>query len=774
MSFAGLREQLSEKPLPSGSGGVTETTFVGRSAEIAQVVRLLRESRLVTLTGLGGVGKTRLARRVAEEISAEFPGGCRQVELASLTDPHLLPATVADGMGLADRSARPQQEVLADWLSSRRSLLMLDTCEHLVDAVASLVDTLLRRAPGLRVLATGRQPLGVSGEHVYPVPPLPVEDAVTLLRDRAGLTEGAGGASGTGGAGASGEAPGTGGGGPGSDGRSAEGADGGAGGVGGADGEAGLAELCEGLDCVPLAIELAAVRLRTTSPARLIRELGDRYRLLTGGGSIGDDPAGGGPMSGVPARGAPAGDGPIGGGVTGGGGLVRHESLRAAMGWSHELCTPAERLLWARLSVFASDFDLEAAERVCAGGPLPAALVLEALTGLAEKSLVQREDHPTGVRLRMLDTVREFGAEWLHRLGEHETVRGRHRDHYLRLAERCAAEWPGRQVEWYARMRAEQCNLRKAFEVCLADPGWTRAALDLAGSLWFLWICCGLVRQGRHYLEAALRSDAEPGPERTRALWVCAWVAVLQGDLEAARELLARCRAEDAGGSAAGYVLQIEGLLALTRRDSSRAVELLERAVVWHTAGGDMSAGLLPCHMLAALSLLAAGRPEAADRMLVKGRGLCEAYGEEWSRTQMEYVSAWAEHLKGRPSGALRHARAALAGARLFEDLLLTVACVELIAWTAAAEAVRAKTGGGRGGAGAACRAARLLGAAQVVWDSSGLPQFLSPIFITVRQRAVTQAVKVLGGGEFDTRFAQGRALDLRLAVKYALEEKNS
>ncbi|MEU0518050.1 AAA family ATPase [Streptosporangium sp. NPDC006007] len=720
-----------------------ETTFVGRSAEIAQVVRLLRESRLVTLTGLGGVGKTRLARRVAEEVSAEFPGGCRQVELAPLTDPHLLPATVADGMGLADRSARPQQEVLADWLSSRRSLLMLDTCEHLVDAVASLVDTLLRRAPGLRVLATGRQPLGVSGEHVYPVPPLPVEDAVTLLRDRAGLTEGVGG-------------------------------------VGGADGEAGLAELCERLDCVPLAIELAAVRLRTTSPERLIRELGDRYRLLTGGGSIGDDPVGGDPMSGdpaggVPAGGAPVGDGPIGGGVTGGGGLVRHESLRAAMGWSHELCTPAERLLWARLSVFASDFDLEAAEQVCAGGPLPAALVLEALTGLAEKSLVQREDHPTGVRLRMLDTVREFGAEWLHRLGEHETVRGRHRDHYLRLAERCAAEWPGRQVEWYARMRAEQCNLRKAFELCLADPGWTRAALDLAGSLWFLWICCGLVRQGRHYLEAALRSDAEPGPERTRALWVCAWVAVLQGDLEAARELLARCRAEDAGGSAAGYVLQIEGLLALTRRDSSRAVELLERAVVWHTAGGDMSAGLLPCHMLAALSLLAAGRPEAADSMLVKGRGLCEAYGEEWSRTQMEYVSAWAEHLKGRPSGALRHARAALAGARLFEDLLLTVACVELIAWTAAAEAVRAKAGAGRGAeTGAARRAARLLGAAQVVWDSSGLPQFLSPIFITVRQRAVTQAVKVLGGGEFDTRFAQGRALDLRLAVKYALEEKNS
>src|SRR6478609_20420 len=150
-------------------GTPMETTFVGRRAEIAQVVRLIRESRLVTLTGLGGVGKTRLAGRAAEEIAGEFPDGLWLVELACLTDPYLLAETVADSMGLADQSARQQEEVLADWLSPRRSLLMLDTCEHLVEAVASLVDTLLRRAPGLRVLATGRQPLGVSGEHIYPV-----------------------------------------------------------------------------------------------------------------------------------------------------------------------------------------------------------------------------------------------------------------------------------------------------------------------------------------------------------------------------------------------------------------------------------------------------------------------------------------------------------------------------------------------------------------------------------------------------------------------------
>lgn len=682
-------------------GTPMETTFVGRRAEIAQVVRLIRESRLVTLTGLGGVGKTRLAGRAAEEIAGEFPDGLWLVELACLTDPYLLAETVADSMGLADQSARQQEEVLADWLSPRRSLLVLDTCEHLVEAVASLVDTLLRRAPGLRVLATGRQPLGVPGEHIYPVPPLPVEDAVALLRDRAGLA-GAGTAGGD-----------------------VEGGGDEGGGVGG-DGAAGMAALCEGLDCIPLAIELAAVQLRTMSPALLTPQLHDRYRLLTGG------------------------DGPM-----------RHESLRAAMGWSHELCTPAERLLWARLSVFAAGFDLEAAERVCAGGPLPSGLVLETLTGLVDKSLVQREDHPAGVRLRMLDTVREFGAEWLLLLGETGAVQGRHRDHYLRLARRCAAEWPGRQVEWYGRIRAEQRNFRKAFELCLADPEWSRTGLDLAGTLWFLWVCCGMLREGRHYLETALGMDTRPGPERVRALWVCAWVAALQGDLDAAEERLDRCRAEDPGESAAGYATQIEGLISLMRGDYPRAVELLDEAMAWHMAEGDVLSGLLPCYTLAALSLLAAGRPEETMETLSEGQALCEAHGEEWSRAQMEYVFAWAEHVKGGTSGALRHARAALTAARLFDDLLLSVVCVEMIAWAVAVE-------------GAAGRGARLLGAAQAVWDSSGLSQFGSPIFIPIRKRAVHQAVRALGGGEFDTLYAEGHRLDLGIAVKYALEEKIS
>lgn len=705
----------AERP-PDGAsrpsmGTPMETTFVGRLAETARLVSLLRESRLVTLIGLGGIGKTRLASRVAEEVAAEFPDGLWMVELACLTDPYLLPETVAGDLGVADQSAREQEEVLVEWMSPRTALLILDACEHLVDAVASLVDTLLRGAPGLRVLATSRQPLGVSGEHVYPVPPLPVEEAVALLRDRMVPSRSAGPTGGT-----------------------REGAD------TDPSGSAGdMAQLCEKLEGIPLAIEMAAVQLRTRSPEQLTRQLEDRYRLLTG------------------VRGP-----------------ARHESLRAAMGWSHELCTPAERLLWARLSAFASGFDLEATEWVCAGGPLPAGAVLEALTGLVDKSLVQREEHSTGVRFRMLDTVREFGATWLLRLGEVDEVRSRHRDHYLRLAGRRAAEWSERQVEWYGRMRAERRNFRKVFELCLADPEWSRAGLDLAGSLWFLWICCGMQREGRHYLEAALRADPEPSPERTRALWICAWVAGLQGELDVAQERLARCRAEDPEGNATGYVIQLEGMFALMRREFPRAGELLGEAMAWHVARGDVLSGQLPCYTLAALSLLAAGRLEESVAKLSEGQALCEAHGEKWSLAQMEYVFAWAEHSRGSTPRALGHARAALTGARLFDDLILTVACVELIAWaTVTATAAVTVTVTAAVMAGSAAKAARLLGAAQAILDSSGLPQFGSPTFIRIRERAVVQAVKVLGGGEFDTYFTQGRGLDLALAVKYALEEKD-
>ncbi|MFO7249657.1 MAG: AAA family ATPase [Actinomycetes bacterium] len=339
------------------------TTFVGRRAELAQLTRLLRRARLVTLCGVAGVGKTRLARRVLEH-AREIPVDLTvMVDLEPLDDPDALPGAVARGLGVGscgDRTAgqgaaAEQVAAMAARLGGRRALLVLDTCDRVVDAAARLATALLRAVPGLRVLATGRQSLGVPGEHVHLVRPLPGCDAVALLRDRLG------------------DPP-------------------------GLDTEAAR-ELCGLLDGVPLAIELAARAL----PGRPIRD----YIAALGDGW---EPAGAAPVA--------AADLP-----------ERHRSIRAALGWSHGLCTPRERLLWARLSVFPGDFDLAAAEHVCAGGPLPAWAVLDAIGGLVDKSVVLRADLPGAARYRLLRGVRAFGAEWLDRLGERDAVRRRHDDY---------------------------------------------------------------------------------------------------------------------------------------------------------------------------------------------------------------------------------------------------------------------------------------------------------------------------------------------------------
>jgi len=334
------------------------TTFVGRRAEPAQVIRLLGRARLVTLCGVAGVGKTRLARRVLDDAGSIPVDLTVMVDLEPLDDPAALPGAVARSLGIAPDPGRTAAEwtaAIAAWLGRRRVLLVLDTCDRLVDAVARLATALLRAVPGLRVLATGRRSLGVPGEHVHLVRPLPACDAVALLRDRLGDP-------------------------PGFDADAAR-------------------ELCGLLDGVPLAIELAARAL----PGRPIREyiaaLGDGWQ-----------PADAAPVA--------AADLP-----------ERHRSVRAALGWSHGLCTPRERLLWARLSVFPGEFDLPAAEHVCAGGPLPACAVLDAIGGLVDKSVVLRADRPGAARYRLLRGVRAFGAEWLDRLGERDAVRRRHDDY---------------------------------------------------------------------------------------------------------------------------------------------------------------------------------------------------------------------------------------------------------------------------------------------------------------------------------------------------------
>ncbi|GAA0280664.1 hypothetical protein GCM10009527_091230 [Actinomadura nitritigenes] len=372
---SGTPEQLMRG---TGNLPAETTSFVGRERQMTEVRRALEASRLVTLTGAGGVGKTRLALRVAAGAASDFPDGAWPADLAPLTpgtEPEQLDRAVAESLGLSDHSARPPADAVTGLLRDRRLLLVLDNCEHLVDAVAALASRLLRSAPGLRILATSRERLGVLGEHVLTVPSLTLPDegasagaceAVRLLLDRAAAAAPA-------------FLP--------------------------ADPDL-VAQLCRRLDGLPLAIGLAVVRLGSVTIEEILGRLDDRFGLL----------------SGLQIR-------------TGG----RYQRpLRGVVDWSHGLCTEDERLLWARLSVFAGGFDLAAAQAVCAGRNIASEDVLNLLTGLVHKSIVVTDRAGDTTRYRMLETIRQYGQERLRERGGETRLRFRHCAHYRDLTVRAA------------------------------------------------------------------------------------------------------------------------------------------------------------------------------------------------------------------------------------------------------------------------------------------------------------------------------------------------
>jgi non-specific serine/threonine protein kinase len=683
------------------------SSFVGRRRERGELKRLLAVSRLVTVTGVGGVGKTRAALRVATEVRKAFPDGVWWVELSALRDGELLAQAVAEVLGLQDQSVRPQVEVLADYVAPRRLLLVLDTCEHLVGPCAVLVDALLQAAAGLRVLATSRQPLGIAGEQVFTVPPLPVptagcwNDGVGLARNpavelfvqraRAVSSDFA---------------------------------------LGG-ENQAAVAQLCHRLDGIPLAIELAAVRLRALSVRQVLTLLDNRFRLLTGGSRVGPP---------------------------------RHETLRTAIEWSHQLCTPAERLLWARTSVFTGDFDLTAVEPVCADDRLSADRVLEVVTGLVDKSILLPVDHPTGgVRYRLLDTIREYGQEWLRHSGEEPSQRRRHRDHYLRLARQCEAEWFGPdQITWSQRLNREHANLRAALDFCLDDPNEHHVGLILANALWLFWYSGGFLREGRHYLDRALALNADPGPARTMALLADAQTSVTQGDLAAADVRLADLRAHaerpgDVGTS--GMLAYIAGAAAVLRGDLARAVTLCEESADLHRRGGDSGLGLVFALSTQSMALALSGDIDRAIAVTEEHRRLCERHGERWMRSFADYIRALAEMGRGDPDAAAAYARAALRFKWRLGDSLGMALTLDLLATAAVA-------------AGKADRAARLLGIAHQVWHTFGLPQFGAPDFVAARDRCEQQARRALGDQAYQAAFHAGLNLDLDQAIDYALDER--
>ena len=515
------------------------TSFVGREDQLVVLTKLLGASRLVTLTGMGGVGKTRLALQIAAEIIGQFPDGAWWCEFAPVTDPAMVWETLATSLRVQPSPGRAVDESVVDYLAAKRLLLVLDNCEHLLDPVAGLVDAIEHRCPKVSVLATSREGLAVAGEQLVAVPPLgvPAEDAgdddlhqaeaVCLFWDRASaarrdfaLTD-----------------------------RNV----------------AAVGVLCRRLDGIPLAIELAAARVRSLSPDDLVSRLDQRFKLLTHG-----------------SRGA----------------LERHQTLRSTIDWSYDLLTPTERHSLNRLSVFAGGCDLGAAEAVLPGDEIDAADVVDVLGQLVDKSLVVVDDIDGGVRYRLLETIRQYARERLDASGEPVALRRRHADHYVALAEVAGAHLRGREhVEWASVVIREIDNFRAALD-------W---AVEARSPEHALRLVAPLAVQGRIgdlAMEWAATASAIPGGDDhplvpVVATWA-AWGAIAAGDLVRAEALVATAeQAQAALGTRLPSVARAQAILAFfrgafdeARRDAAEWVDLAR-------ASGD------PYELAHALTMLA-------------------------------------------------------------------------------------------------------------------------------------------------------------------------
>ena len=462
------------------------TSFIGRERELAEVRRLLATSRLLTLLGMGGLGKTRLSLQVAAEQIHEFPDGVWFLDLAPISDPALIVGETAQVLGLREEPDRPMLQTLCAYLRTRRVLLILDNCEHVIKASATLATAILKAAPHVRLLASSREPLRAPGEQCFPVLPLPVPDrgdglealarstAVRLFVDRAQLHK-------PGFALNEREAP-------------------------------AVAELVARLEGIPLALELAAARIRSLSVADINARLADRYKLLTGGSRVLQE---------------------------------RQQTLRALVDWSYELLEPAEQTLLDRLAVFVGGFDLAAAEAVCSAEPLAAEDVLDLLGSLVDKSLVMLVERDEGARYLMLDTIRDYARQKLALRGEDAaTTAVRHCEHYFAMAKAARDGLRGpQQADWLWRVELELDNIRGAIALSLAGKVDPIIAVKFAVAVQGFWILRGYSSEGRKLIQAALALPAiQASPiAQAFALYVGASLAESQSDHAEARKMLETC-----------------------------------------------------------------------------------------------------------------------------------------------------------------------------------------------------------------------------------------
>ncbi len=621
------------------------TSFVGRSAELAQGRELLAEHRLVTLTGAGGVGKTRLAVQLAAQVAGQFADGVWYVDLAPVTDPDVVPIAVARAFELPDQPGRSTMDTITRFVADRQMLVVLDNCEHLLEASAALVLAFLGAAEESTLLATSREAIGVPGEVAWRVPSLPVADeAVELFIDRARHVRPDFAV--------------------------------------GDDDTAAVTEICRRLDGLPLAIELAAARVRALSLAEIVDTLHDRFRLLTGG-----------------ARTA----------------VRRQQTLRASVDWSHALLTEPERVLFRRLAVFLNGFDLAAAQAVAGGGDVERYQVLDQLTLLVDKSLVVADESRGRTRYRLLETVRQYALEKLGESGEADAVRSRHRDHYTALAALLDAPAGTDYERRIEQADLEIDNLRAAFS-------WSREnsdvelALALASSLQPLWQARGRLREGLTWFHTALADDnahhAGVAPAvLARALADSAALGLWAGAADSpdqAQQALAIAREVDDPAllaralTACGYIASYF--------DAAAARAYLAEAIGLARDLGDPWR-LSQILVAQAVAALAAGDPIALRAAGQEGRDLADAIGDRFTSRRCRFGLGVAQVSKGDLAGAVAQFAAVGDEAEAAHDEIWRA---DSLALRGVALAYQGDTAAARAAADAAVEAATELGGAKV------------------------------------------------------------
>ena len=723
---------------------IQPTPLLGREREVAEIADLLRHAdvRLLTLTGTGGTGKTRLALQSAAELIDEFEDGVFLVALAPISDPELVASTVAGALSVSESAGRPLKEDLRDFLSTKELLLVLDNFEQVVDA-APLVGELLSGCPGLKVLATSRISLRIYGEHEYAVRPLelpdpdhlpPIEtlrqyEAIRFFTERAraanahfSLTN---------------------------------------------ENAPEIAEICARLDGLPLAIELAAARIKLLSPQAMSSRLSNPLKFLTGG-----------------ARDLPE----------------RQRTLRGAIAWSHALLDEDEQALFAKLSVFSDGCALEAVEAICDPVGDLFVDVLEGLSSLLDKSLLRQEEMvEEEPRFVMLETIREYARERLELSGEAEEIRRMHAEYFLALAEQGASEQQGlEETAWLERLDLEHDNMRAALSWMLeseeAEPG-----LRLSGALWRFWWMRGHYSEGRRWLEEALAKDGRASAVRAKALEAVGWLADDQGDIDravaAAEEGLSLSARVKIESSVTASFLRMLGSAAYVHGNHEQAARLYEESLALSREARDergvassllqlgnvsgdrgnhegaktfYEEGLALSRKLDDKALLASALISVGAEFLLQGdpeRGAmlneeaAELYRERGNRGHLQYALdnlGWAALMRGDQQQAQELHRESLALSRQLGDKLVAAEALEGLACSASAR-------------GEAKRVARLFGAAEALREAVGYRQ--EPREQALREPYLVAARPRLSKARWDAAWAEGRRLGFEEAIAYALEK---